>query len=92
MGTDEHVCPECEQSVATVVHRYKTLGAWVPRWGPGPCRNPDCAAYAYEPGHGHVQREGEGQGGGGGQGEGQGQGGSGGEGRDLPEEAAAEPS
>ncbi|WUM78899.1 hypothetical protein OG485_28480 [Streptomyces sp. NBC_00328] len=82
MGTDEHVCPECGQPVATVVHRYKTLGAWVPRWGPGPCRNPDCAAYADEPGHGHGRREGQGQGQGGGEGQG----------RDLPEEAAAEPS
>ncbi|MFE1291594.1 hypothetical protein [Streptomyces sp. NPDC058751] len=49
MVTDEHVCPECEKPVATVVHRYKTLGAWVPKWGPGPCRNPDCPAYEYEP-------------------------------------------
>ncbi|MFI0963023.1 hypothetical protein ACH4S8_16725 [Streptomyces sp. NPDC021080] len=52
MGIDEHVCPECGQPVATTVHRYKTLGAWVPKWGPGPCRNPDCAACAYEPGQG----------------------------------------
>ncbi len=29
----------------TVVGRHKTLGAWVPVWGSGPCRNPDCAAY-----------------------------------------------
>ncbi|MFD5819466.1 hypothetical protein [Streptomyces sp. NPDC127038] len=57
MGTDEHVCPACGQPVATVVHRYKTLGAWVPRWGPGPCRNPDCADFAHEPGHGHAQAE-----------------------------------
>jgi hypothetical protein len=52
MGTDEHACPACGQPVATVVHRYKTLGAWVPRWGPGPCRNLKCEAYADEPGPG----------------------------------------
>ena len=46
MGTDEHVCSECGQPVATVLKRYKTLGAWVPKWGPGPCRNPKCRAYA----------------------------------------------
>lgn len=28
-----------------VVQRYKTLGAWVPKWVPGPCRNPECEAY-----------------------------------------------
>lgn len=48
MGTDEHVCPVCGQPVATVVRRHKTLGAWVPVWGPGPCRNPTCDAYADE--------------------------------------------
>lgn len=29
----------------TVVKRHKTLGAWVPVWTPGPCRNPECEAY-----------------------------------------------
>jgi hypothetical protein len=46
MGTDEHVCPVCGQPVATVVRRHKTLGAWVPVWVAGPCRNPKCEAYA----------------------------------------------
>lgn len=32
----------------TVVKRHKTLGAWVPVWVPGPCRNPECEAYAAE--------------------------------------------
>lgn len=45
MGTDEQVCPVCGQPVATVVRRHKTLGAFVPVWGPGPCRNPKCEAY-----------------------------------------------
>ncbi|MEU2617455.1 hypothetical protein ABZ642_04695 [Streptomyces sp. NPDC007157] len=43
MDSQERVCPECGQAVERVVRRHKTLGAWVPVWGPGPCRNPDCA-------------------------------------------------
>ncbi|MFD5584980.1 hypothetical protein ACFWII_14455 [Streptomyces sp. NPDC127063] len=46
---DGQVCSVCGQPVATVVHRHKTLGAWVPVWGPGPCHNPQCPACA-EPG------------------------------------------
>jgi hypothetical protein len=46
MGTDERVCPACGQPVETVVRRHKTLGAWVPVWTGGPCRNPECEAYA----------------------------------------------
>ncbi|GAB1337777.1 hypothetical protein ACE1SV_43670 [Streptomyces sp. E-15] len=46
MGSEQPVCPVCGQSVETVVKRHKTLGAWVPVWGAGPCRNPDCAAGA----------------------------------------------
>ncbi|MFF0831675.1 MULTISPECIES: hypothetical protein [unclassified Streptomyces] len=45
MDSENHVCPVCGQPVDTVVGRYKTLGAWVPKWGPGPCRNADCAAH-----------------------------------------------
>ncbi|MEG8278061.1 hypothetical protein [Streptomyces sp. AHA2] len=41
-SSEEHVCPTCGQPVETVVRRHKTLGAWVPRWVAGPCRNPDC--------------------------------------------------
>ncbi|MCZ1001973.1 hypothetical protein O1M63_34420 [Streptomyces mirabilis] len=52
MGTDEHVCPACRQPVSTVVRRHKTLGAFVPVWGPGPCHNPECEAYVGEPGAG----------------------------------------
>ncbi|MFG2604585.1 hypothetical protein ACGFT2_13670 [Streptomyces sp. NPDC048514] len=44
MDREESVCPVCGQPVATVVRRHKTLGAWVPVWGPAPCGNPDCAA------------------------------------------------
>lgn len=46
MDSEEHVCPVCGQPVETVVRRHKTLGAWVPVWGPGPCHNPDCEACA----------------------------------------------
>ncbi|MHA5050976.1 hypothetical protein [Streptomyces sp. SD15] len=52
MGTDEYVCPVCRQPVAaTVVRRHKTLGAFVPVWGPGPCRNPECGANADQSDH-----------------------------------------
>lgn len=46
MDSEEHVCPACGQPVETVVKRHKTLGAWVPVWGPGPCHNSDCPACA----------------------------------------------
>jgi hypothetical protein len=45
MDSDQHACPACGQPVDTVVRRHKTLGAWVPVWVPGPCRNPKCEAY-----------------------------------------------
>ncbi|MGN9760528.1 hypothetical protein [Streptomyces sp. SD31] len=59
MGSQEHVCPECGQPVDTVVRRHKTLGAWVPTWVPGPCRNPECGAYTEDDGEHeekHAQR------------------------------------
>ncbi|MEU5097324.1 hypothetical protein [Streptomyces sp. NPDC020996] len=49
MDRDRPVCPVCGQPVRiVVVARHKTLGAWVPVWKPGPCENPDCAAYGGE--------------------------------------------
>ncbi|MEU5180345.1 hypothetical protein [Streptomyces longwoodensis] len=57
MDREERVCPACGQSVETVVRRYKTLGAWVPRWGPGPCRNPGCEAYRAGDGAPHAEPE-----------------------------------
>ncbi|MEU6593202.1 hypothetical protein ABZ923_28935 [Streptomyces sp. NPDC046881] len=45
MDSDAPACPVCGQPVETVVKRHKTLGAWVPVWGPGPCRNPDCGRH-----------------------------------------------
>ncbi|MCW5250514.1 MULTISPECIES: hypothetical protein [unclassified Streptomyces] len=44
MDSDAPVCPVCGQPVGTVVRRHKTLGAWVPSWTAGPCRNPRCEA------------------------------------------------
>ncbi|MBM9619422.1 hypothetical protein [Streptomyces zhihengii] len=40
------VCPGCGRPVPTVVTRHKTLGTFVPHWGPGPCDNPDCSRSA----------------------------------------------
>lgn len=41
-----------------VVRRHKTLGAWVPVWVRGPCRNPGCADYgAREAGRARVQED-----------------------------------
>ncbi|MFJ4695007.1 hypothetical protein [Streptomyces sp. NPDC088766] len=57
MDREKHVCPDCGQTVDTVVRRHKTLGAWVPRWVAGPCHNPDCDSFL-EPGaaqHGHSE-------------------------------------
>ncbi|WP_307126156.1 hypothetical protein [Streptomyces sp. B1I3] len=44
----DHACPVCKRPVATVLARHKTLGIFVPHWGPGPCRNPECPDYAAE--------------------------------------------
>ncbi|WSB00382.1 hypothetical protein OIE54_14375 [Streptomyces sp. NBC_01794] len=43
---DGHVCPACGQPVGSVIRRRKTLGAFVPSWGPGPCHNPQCPEYS----------------------------------------------
>ncbi|MFR9796464.1 hypothetical protein ACL02U_11245 [Streptomyces sp. MS06] len=56
MDSAEDTCPVCGQPAETVVRRHKTLGAWVPVWGHGPCRNPECAAYR-EPDSGTRPRE-----------------------------------
>lgn len=48
MDSEKSACPVCGQAVEQVVRRHKTLGAWVPLWVPGPCRNPQCEAYPGE--------------------------------------------
>ncbi|MFF5154804.1 hypothetical protein ACFY3N_00785 [Streptomyces sp. NPDC000348] len=45
MDSEQPVCPACGQPVETVVRRHKTLGAWVPVWAHGPCRNPECREF-----------------------------------------------
>lgn len=46
------VCSVCKQPLEmTIKKRHKTLGIFVPVWGPGPCRNPDCPEYLEEPEH-----------------------------------------
>ncbi|WP_299531812.1 hypothetical protein [uncultured Streptomyces sp.] len=53
-----HVCPACEQPVETVIDRHKTLGIYVPHWGPGPCHTAGCprcegsGAAAFDTSHG----------------------------------------
>lgn len=56
MDREQRVCPSCGQPVQSVVRRHKTLGAWVPRWVPGPCHNPHCEEYV-EPGPRHKAAE-----------------------------------
>jgi hypothetical protein len=58
MGTEEPVCSVCGQPVATVIRRHKTLGAWVPTWVAGPCRNPECASHTVESPEEHRQAPG----------------------------------
>ncbi|MEU9606123.1 hypothetical protein [Streptomyces sp. NPDC048057] len=38
-------CPACGRPVGTVIKRRKTLGAFVPFWGPGPCHHRACERY-----------------------------------------------
>ncbi|GAA0308534.1 hypothetical protein GCM10010302_54090 [Streptomyces polychromogenes] len=45
-GHAQRTCPACGSPVETVVRRRKSLGIFVPQWGPGPCRNPRCPQYA----------------------------------------------
>ncbi|EPJ34882.1 putative membrane protein [Streptomyces afghaniensis 772] len=50
---DAYVCPTCKKSVPAAVHRHKTLGVFVPMWGPGACQNRDCPDYRLNPHHKH---------------------------------------
>ncbi|WP_369233393.1 hypothetical protein AB5J56_15970 [Streptomyces sp. R21] len=52
---DSKVCPVCGQPVEALLRRHKTLGVFVPDWGPGPCRNPKCERYDQE-GHGEPEQ------------------------------------
>ncbi|MER7347775.1 hypothetical protein ABT390_20480 [Streptomyces aurantiacus] len=44
----EPVCERCGRPVGTAIKRRKVLGAYVPVWGPAPCRNPECDACAVD--------------------------------------------
>ncbi|MEV6838141.1 hypothetical protein AB0N17_27125 [Streptomyces sp. NPDC051133] len=46
MDGERGACPVCGQPVEAAVRRHKTLGVWVPVRGAGPCRNPECRAFA----------------------------------------------
>ncbi|MGW1813495.1 hypothetical protein ACWCQM_07965 [Streptomyces sp. NPDC002125] len=45
----EYACPACKKPVDTVLERHKTLGIFVPHWGPGSCHNPHCHRYGEKP-------------------------------------------
>ncbi|MFJ5280982.1 hypothetical protein [Streptomyces parvulus] len=45
----EDICPTCGHTVPAEITRHKTLGIYVPVWGPGTCRNPDCGRSAPDP-------------------------------------------
>nr|WP_237545552.1 hypothetical protein [Streptomyces sp. SID1046] len=49
-GSESYACPTCKQSVPVAIHRHKTLGVFVPVWGPGACQNRDCPDFRLDPG------------------------------------------
>lgn len=50
------MCPVCEQPLEmTIKRRHKTLGVFVPVWGPPPCHNPECPEYLEKPELNHPQ-------------------------------------
>lgn len=60
MGKKDHgigqkgslLCPVCKNRVDTIIKgRHKSLGAYVPVWGPGPCHSPDCSEHVEAPEH-----------------------------------------
>lgn len=46
---DTYTCPTCKQSLPATPHRPKTLGVFVPVWGPGTCQNINCPDYRLDP-------------------------------------------
>jgi tellurite resistance protein TerC len=48
---EAYVCPTCKKPVPAAAHRHKTLGVFVPAWGPGACQNHDCPDFRLDPGH-----------------------------------------
>ncbi|MEU8762584.1 hypothetical protein [Streptomyces sp. NPDC048659] len=41
----ERRCAACGEPREVHARRHKVLGAWVPEWAVGPCRNPRCERY-----------------------------------------------
>lgn len=50
---EAYVCETCKKSVPAAVHRHKSLGVFVPLWGPGACQNRDCPDFRLDPQHKH---------------------------------------
>ncbi len=50
---EAYVCPACKKAVPAAVHRYKSLGVFVPVWGPGACQNRDCPDFRLDPSRKH---------------------------------------
>jgi tellurite resistance protein TerC len=51
--SEAFVCPTCKKSVPAAVHRRKSLGVFVPVWGPGACQNRECPDYRLDPNRKH---------------------------------------
>lgn len=50
------MCPACKNPVdAIITGRHKSLGIYVPTWGPGPCHNPDCPEHVEVPEHARTE-------------------------------------
>ena len=51
--SEAYLCPTCKKPVPAAVHRHKTLGVFVPVWGPDACQNRDCPDFRLDPRHKH---------------------------------------
>ncbi len=47
--SESYACPTCKKPTPAAVHRHKTLGVFVPVWGPGACQNRDCPDFRLDP-------------------------------------------
>lgn len=52
---EAYTCPSCKRSVPPAAHRHKTLGVFVPVWGPGACQNRECPDFRLDPSHKHSE-------------------------------------
>ncbi|MFD3377349.1 hypothetical protein [Streptomyces sp. NPDC058697] len=52
------VCPVCKHPLdMSIKKRHKTLGVFVPVWGPDPCQNPECLETLKEREHNSPQND-----------------------------------